>query len=364
MTKNHRVEGFLDAWKLTLSKPWAYPTYPVVSTLFLMQAIFFSRIQQTLWIAWVPELSAKILICVVLIVTCSSVWLNVSKRIISTQNKPIYKCAIFYISNALWTIPNYLILKAFVPDPLQPFPIAGLKLFVGLTATQFFWTLITNQINRELLAKEALVKELVRQRTQIIESEEETRQLVSKYLHNNLQSGLVVINHQLGEAIKDLPEATRGRFQSILQELELMRKVEIRDASRALSPNLDVLNLEALVQPLLDVYKASMKVSVKSDQIEYSSVKHIALAIYRIVEQVLLNATVHGHARNATVAFRIEDSSIRLTISNDGKPIDVEAKAFGTGTAIIDTWVSSLEGEWKIALNAESNTSFDCKLAI
>jgi two-component system NarL family sensor kinase len=218
--------------------------------------------------------------------------------------------------------------------------------------------------NKELVAKEALVQELVKQRAQIIESDEETRQLVSKYLHNNLQSGLVVINHQLGVAIKELPEAARGRFQSILKELEMMRKVEIREASRALSPNLDVLSLETLVEPLIDVYKAAMKVTVKSQEIEYSSVKHIGLAIYRIVEQVLLNATVHGGAQNATVDFIVEDSSVRLTISNDGKPVDVDAIAFGIGTAIIDTWVSSLEGKWGIDLNTEGNTSFTCKLAI
>jgi len=364
MTKKPKPEGLLVIWKLALSNPWTYPTFPVVFTLLLLQTIFFSRVQQTLWGTWTPELSLQILLCVALLISCSFLCLKVSQRLIASQSKTSNRFIIFYISNLLWAVLNYLILKALLPDPLQPFPFAGLKLFVGLTATQFFWSLISIQLNRELVAKEALVQELVKQRAQIIESEEETRQLVSKYLHNNLQSGLVVINHQLGEAIKELPEATRGRFQSILKELEMMRKVEIREASRALSPNLDVLSLETLVEPLIDVYKASMKVTVQSQEIEYSSVKHIGLAIYRIVEQVLLNATVHGGAQNVTVDFIVEDSSVRLTISNDGKPIDVDALAFGIGTAIIDTWVSSLDGKWGIDLNTEGNTSFTCKLAI
>ena len=364
MTKKPNPEGLLVIWKLALSNPWTYPTFPVVVTLLLLQTIFFSRVQQTLWETWTPELSLKILLCVALLISCSFLCLKVSQRLIASQSKTSNRFIIFYFSNLLWAVLNYLILKALVPDPLQPFPFASLKLFVGLTATQFFWSLISNQLNRELVAKEALVQELVKQRAQIIESDEETKQLVSKYLHNNLQSGLVVINHQLGEAIKELPEAARGRFQSIFEELEMMRKVEIREASRALSPNLDVLSLETLVEPLIDVYKASMKVTVKSQDIEYSSVKHIGLAIYRIVEQVLLNATVHGGAQNATVDFIVEDSSVSLTISNDGKPVDVDAIAFGIGTAIIDTWVSSLEGKWGIDLNTEGNTSFTCKLAI
>jgi glucose-6-phosphate-specific signal transduction histidine kinase len=228
-----------------------------------------------------------------------------------------------------------------------------------------FWGLISNQLNKELVAKEGLVRELVKQRTLIIESEEETRQLVSKYLHNNLQSGLVVINHQLSEAIKDLPEDSKARFQSILQELELMRKVEIRDASKALSPNLDVLDLEMLIAPLVDVYRSSMVVRVKSSDIEYSSVKPIALAVYRIVEQVLLNATVHGRAKSTTVEFvKTNKGSIQLTITNDGQPINLDSQSRGTGTAIVDTWVSSLEGSWNMSLTDSGATSFRCNLTL
>ncbi|MEY2815477.1 MAG: hypothetical protein RJA78_53 [Actinomycetota bacterium] len=365
MTKTSRLLELKSAWKQAFTSPWDYPTYPTVATLVLLTTVALARTQPSLSVAWSPLTTAQVAGCVILISLSLTIWLNLSKALIAKQNSQLLKFLTYFAFNAFWTVPQYIILTTFLIDPLDTFPLAAGRLFIGLSFCQMFWGLISNQLNKELVAKEGLVRELVKQRTLIIESEEETRQLVSKYLHNNLQSGLVVINHQLSEAIKDLPEDSKARFQSILQELELMRKVEIRDASKALSPNLDVLDLEMLIAPLVDVYRSSMVVRVKSSDIEYSSVKPIALAVYRIVEQVLLNATVHGRAKSTTVEFvKTNKGSIQLTITNDGQPINLDSQSRGTGTAIVDTWVSSLEGSWNMSLTDSGATSFRCNLTL
>jgi len=365
MTKKRRFEELKNAWKQALGKPWEYPIYPTVTTLLLLTTVALARTQPSLSVAWSPVTAARVTACIVLIFVSLASWLNFTKLLISKQERQSIRIVIFFAANFVWAGPQYLILKTFLMDPLDVFPLAAGRVVVGLFFCQIFWVLISNQLNKELFAKESLVRELVKQRSLIIESEEETRQLVSKYLHNNLQSGLVVINHELSEAIKELPETNKSRFQSILQELELMRRVEIRDASKALSPNLDVLNLESLIAPLIEVYKNSMQVAVKSQDVDYSIAKPIALAIYRIVEQVLLNATVHGRAKTARIEFqKTNQNSIQLAITNDGQPIKLDSQPQGTGTAIVDTWVSSLDGNWEITLTDAGETSFRCNLTL
>jgi len=365
MTKKRRFEELKKAWKQALVKPWEYPIYPTVTTLLLLTTVALARTQPSLSVAWSPVTAARVIACIVLIFVGLASWLRFTKLLISKQEQQFFRILIFIAANFVWAGPQYLILKTFLMDPLDVFPLAAGRLVVGIFFCQIFWVLISNQLNKELFAKESLVRELVKQRSLIIESEEETRQLVSKYLHNNLQSGLVVINHELSEAIKELPETNKSRFQSILQELELMRKVEIRDASKALSPNLDVLDLETLIAPLIEVYKSSMQVTVNNQNVDYSSAKPVALAVYRIVEQVLLNAAVHGQAKSATIEFEfMKPQGIRIQITNSGKPIDLDKQPNGTGTAIIDTWVSSLTGNWGISLSGRGETRFDCLLTV
>lgn len=354
--------GFKEIWSglaKALRAPWEYRTFEVVVSVVGATTVALSVSQPTLSLAWSLTTTINAFLCLFLLVGGLSYLLHFSKKIIARLTKTSHKQLVFFATNMLWVVPHYQIVKTFAPDPLAEFPRVAFRIFVSLLVFQVIWTIITNRLNDELRAKEALVRELVRQRGLIIESEEETRQLVSKYLHNNLQSGLIVVGHQLLEAMKDLPPQTRSKFQSIADELELMRKVEIRDASRALSPNLDVLTFEALVSPLVEIYKQSMKIDVAQSEIDYAKIKPIGLALYRIIEQVLLNAAAHGKASNVQVQLNeIGDEALSLEISNDGAPVSTKEIGHGTGTAVIDTWVASLNGKWSLDLNAAGETVF------
>jgi signal transduction histidine kinase len=363
MTRFQRALNIRTGVLQAIRAPWNYQTLAVVAAMVGATAVSLSVTQPSLTVAWTFEIALGVLSNISLLVGGLTLLLNFSRRLIASQSKVSIKFLIYVTTNAIWISPHYLITKIFSPDPTIDFPRAALRIFIALFLFQIISTVVANRLNKELIAKEELVQELVKQRTLIIESEEETRELVSKYLHNTLQSGLVVINHQLLEAMKDVPPTTRSRFQSIVDELELMRKVEIRDASRALSPNLDVLTFEALLTPLMDVYRTSIKFTVKADGVDYLSLKAMGLALYRIIEQVVLNAAVHGSAKIIEIQLSVTDpQSLSLVITNDGAPFKSKALSQGTGTAIIDTWVAIHQGTWTLTLNEMGLTVFQAKL--
>ena len=73
-----------------------------------------------------------------------------------------------------------------------------------------------------------------------------------------------------------------------------------------------------------------------------------APAVYRIVEQALLNAAMHGRAAHVTVGVEQQADRLAITVDDDGvgPPTD---RMPGTGTAIIDAWVGTFDGAWSLA---------------
>lgn len=363
MTRFQRALNYRTAVFQAADALWNYQTFAVVAAMVGATTVSVSVTQPSLTVAWTFKIALGVLVSVSMLVAGLTFLLNYSKRLIDSQTKIFNKFFIYVATNAMWVYPQYVITTTFLPDPTIEFPRAALRIFTALFLFQFISAVVANRLNKELIAKEGLVQELVKQRSLIIESEEETRELVSKYLHNTLQSGLVVINHQILEAMKGVPPTTRSKFQSIVDELEQMRKVEIRDASRALSPNLDVLTFEALLTPLIDVYRNSMTITVRANGVDYSNLKAMGLALYRITEQVVLNAAVHGAAKNVEIQLNLtEGQSLCLVITNDGKPFKSKAMNQGTGTAIIDTWVANLHGSWGLTNNNQGLTEFRANL--
>jgi len=365
MSKKSTLVAFIESSIKAIKEPWKYKTSHVATSLTLTTGAVLVRVQPSLGKPWtIPTWILAISFMAVFFFS-SFGWLTLAKKVINSQKRYAYQYLLHVLFNMLWIVPNYVMLKIFAPDPIPTFPATGSRIAIALFLLQLVWTSISNQISRELVAKEALVEELSAQRAMIIDADEATRELVSKYLHNNLQSGLVVITHQIRESMKDLPGSTKSKFQSIVDELEIMREVEIRDASKALSPNLDVLTAEALLSPLVDMYARSMQVKIESNLVDYTQFKPVSLAIYRICEQVLLNAAVHGKATSALISLNLDDKShITLSVENDGLPLSSKTIRTGTGSAIIDTWVSSLHGNWDLRTDANIKTTFEANIPI
>ena len=79
------------------------------------------------------------------------------------------------------------------------------------------------------------------------------------------------------------------------------------------------------------------------------------LALYRIIEQALLNAAAHGHARHVDISLTQTSGELRLAVDDDGQGLPATITQ-GTGTAIITSWVGVTGGTWSLAPGDQQGT--------
>ena len=72
-----------------------------------------------------------------------------------------------------------------------------------------------------------------------------------------------------------------------------------------------------------------------------------ALAIYRIVDQALLNAAVHAQATQLRVEVSRSNGWFVATVRDNGIGLPPNRRP-GLGTTIINTWVRATGGSWSL----------------
>lgn len=191
--------------------------------------------------------------------------------------------------------------------------------------------------------------EVERQRGFVLEADERARDEVSRFLHNRVQAGLVTVGMQLRQLEGVVPDEAVRRVGSIRDALETIRAVDVRQASRALSPDIRTLGLPAALRELAQGYEPAMRVEIRvTDEVAGGLTPDLLLGCYRIVEQGLLNAAAHGHATQVEVRLDANPGEVTIEVADDGEGIGPSTPQPGTGTAIIDAWVSRFDGNWSL----------------
>ena len=190
------------------------------------------------------------------------------------------------------------------------------------------------------------------QRVTVIRAEERARQSIARLLHDRVQAGLVAASLNLRQVQPEAPEPVARRIAEVIEQLERLRADDVRAASRRLSPDFSVGGLRRAIEELGDSYAPGMDVLV-DDRTTAGDWERLPLApsdamlgAYRVVEQALLNAALHGRAAHAVV--RVEASTlggISLEVVDDGIGT-AEGAVAGSGDAITASWAGMLGGSW------------------
>lgn len=207
-------------------------------------------------------------------------------------------------------------------------------------------------------AQDAL-QTVVAQRRLLLESEERVRGQVAAFLHDRVQTDLVSIALRVRATIGQPPEVMTRELNSVIAELERVRSQEVRRASRQLSPNLGTVSFDAALHDLAESYRPAMAVDINvhesaANRIEQCDDDTRGTGLYRICEQGLLNAAIHGHATECSIQVTLtpRDELVLHLIDNgvglQGKPVQA-----GMGGTVISAWVESLRGEWSLEQEAD-----------
>lgn len=192
---------------------------------------------------------------------------------------------------------------------------------------------------------EALVA-MTRQAEALLAADEQVRHQVALLLHDRVQAGLIAACLTLRRTVGSTDDEDRdSQVRAVVDQLEQLRALDVRSAVHALSPNLREVDLVTALDDLADSYRPAVEIEVS--QAEGPAIgEGKALGIYRIVEQALLNAAVHGRATSCSVRIEgIGATGLVLRVSDDGAGLPGEVTR-GFGTTLIDTWVRVLGGTW------------------
>jgi len=205
------------------------------------------------------------------------------------------------------------------------------------------------------------------ERKLLLESEERIRRDVAELLHDRIQSDLIVTAMTLEQLAKDLSEKDGSRIRSVVEVLEDIRTKEIRMLSRRLTPNLEIMSLQSALAELIESYAPVFTADIEIDRgtEEYLFTKQeLSLAIYRVVEQGLQNATIHGKATRAAIKFSRRGNELLVYLRNNGSPLNPETEQVGTGLSIVRAWVEGANGTFSLKNLPEGGVLLEARFGL
>jgi signal transduction histidine kinase len=204
-------------------------------------------------------------------------------------------------------------------------------------------------IIRRLEKADKLTLELQKAREKLVLSDEELRRQTSQFLHDRVQSDLMVVAMKLKSIQGQTSPEVDVVIRKAIASLESTRTADLRNLVQVLTPNFTGAGLGEALKKLRGQYHSSMEVLVEfSPDLETLS-EGQKLGIFRIAEQALLNSLVHGPASEVQISITADNRGvISLQVSDNGPGAQVEEIKSGVGSAIVDSWVSILKGKKEV----------------
>lgn len=224
--------------------------------------------------------------------------------------------------------------------------------FLRVLVSLLMFTAVLGWFSRRLLAEveraEGALQVVRSQQQRLVEADEATRRQIAADLHDGIQSSLLLVGMQVQQISHEADDNTSGRLKSIADELEYIRGKRLHDVIDGLSPDYPIVGLTGALRTLCARYSTSMRVDIDLDVRAVSLVEADLAwteAVYRIVEQALMNSVAHGRAARVQVGLHWRARILTLSIEDDGTGITGSGIP-GLGTAVTDAWTDRTHGRW------------------
>lgn len=200
-------------------------------------------------------------------------------------------------------------------------------------------------IRNRLAAADRLVSKLESDRESLVRADEALREQTARFLHDRVQSDLMVAGMKLRNLSGKSPDEVHEIVDRVISRLEQTRTADLKELVQILAPNFEAAGFSESVKVFTQTYRASMNIEIFVDDSSEKLDRDKLLGAFRIIEQALINALVHGPAKNVKISFETnEHGTSKLEISDDGPGGSMERIESGVGTAVIDSWVGILKG--------------------
>lgn len=240
------------------------------------------------------------------------------------------------------------------PDAVERIIPSALRYAVWIVGTlAVAGTLTADLAHRAQQTQDAL--DLARhQQDLLLESDERSRRQISMVLHDRVQAGVIAAALELRLIQGQDFAADRVRRDAAIDRLESLRSIDLRRAARALSPDLWNVDLRAALMELAQTYEPTMRTRIDAEPglIAGGHIPEpVLLACYRIVEQGLLNAAIHGEATSVRVVVAVNKHAVDVSIADNGRGLTASSPEPGLGSTVVAAWCRRLNGEWSLSFD-------------
>ena len=252
-----------------------------------------------------------------------------------------------------------------------------LILSIGLIVTLLLLYIIITQRTRNKELKfnqqqqetnEEIYNLMLSQQDKIDEARVIEKKRISEELHDGILGrlfGTRLSLDSLNMSSNEEAVETRGKYIEELKSIE----EDIRKVSHELNTDfVSGSSFTSIIKTLVETQTTAYQLKYvlrNDDNIDWDSVSNkTKIHFYRIIQESLQNIYKHANASEVNISFKLKNSVICLSISDNGSGFDVNKARKGIGLKNINSRVSEINGVLEIESNIESGTELIIKAPI
>jgi signal transduction histidine kinase len=265
-----------------------------------------------------------------------------------------YVAFIFFAAAIAVPLRSFLIIIPFQQYANVPgIALAILRLMLMLFVIMAVSGAVVVRLQQQVNATQRALQQVRDQQRIMVEADEAARRQIATLLHDRVQAGLIAACLELQMIAQREGTTGQQELRAVIDRLEQLRALDVRRAARALSPSLEDIDLKSALEELAAQYEPSIETRVHvTPMIEErrgTMDEDLPIAIYRIVEQALLNAGAHGHAQHVWIDVEATADRIDLSVRDDGQGLPLGKQMPGLGSAVMETWTRVHDGSWSLS---------------
>ncbi|MDO3624653.1 ATP-binding protein [Mucilaginibacter sp. BT774] len=220
----------------------------------------------------------------------------------------------------------------------------------------------------ELVANQKEIAEELQQRIYrtILDTQEMERKRIAETLHNSIGQILYAVKLSLNTVNKSL--LTENDRESLKNADKLLSDAiaEGRRLSHGLMPViLEDFGLKSAVEDICKQFDKDIKFKCRFTGLNKRLHKHLEIAVYRIVQELMMNVVKHSGAKEAAVNIEVKKKEVLITVQDDGKGLDKHFNKYdGIGLKNIRSNVDLLNGNIDITSKPGKGTSINIDIPV
>ncbi|MEP7197206.1 MAG: ATP-binding protein [Saprospiraceae bacterium] len=182
------------------------------------------------------------------------------------------------------------------------------------------------EIKQEKLLSEAMIK-----------SQENERRKIGEELHEDISPVLVSALINLNILVNKSKDFVESNIENAIENVELAIK-KIRNISHQLHPAAIekfglLLGLKDFARSINNSKNVTIRIQSTFEELNLDS--FVQLIIFRIIQELIINAIKHGNSKNIHLELNSENNLLQISISNDG--IKFNAQTYKSGIENTDS---------------------------